>query len=183
MARRMRQAVTQNAWMKVEGMPDILRNIEKTISRTTGTRLEDEALVAGAKPIWSQAKQRVQALNLPPKLKQVLDAEVSIVKPRRPEPYVIVGTSQGAGVQKLGSLAGSWRGRRFVLNPYWIEFGVAGTKRNGGRFAGRGGEEQDVRGAYSRAQPFFRPAITTARPLVKAAIATALKKIVEDVGK
>lgn len=175
--RRMASNVGGKRLLKIEGVAEAIAEVERTLSRTTGKRLKEEVLVGGAKVIWSAAKRNVAALPVSNRIKQILDAEVAIIVPSRPEPYVIVGVSQKAGIKKLGSSG-------FIINPYWIEMGVGGAKRIGGKFAGRvKGGSADAQGQYSAPHPFFRPALSASRKGARTAIANGLKTLVQDVGK
>lgn len=146
-----RQAVTGRQLVKVDGMDEALKNIAKVMSKTTGEALKG-AYIEAAKVLWKQARANIRALPLSDKAKAVLTAEVSIMRAPANRPYAMVGMSQQAGIRKLG------KGGRFISNPYWFEFG---TKRG------------------MKPTPFFRPAVSMARPGIKEALAGGLKKVLD----
>lgn len=161
MARRgTRQAVSQKALLELEGMDAVLKNIEKTIDRMKGERIKNEAYVEAAKHIWSQAKRNVQALPISDRLKTILDAEIMINRGLRANQYVLAGVSQKAGMQKLGGQG------TFIINPYWVEKGIAGH----------------TRGPYSGGKPFFAPAVRSARSQVAETLKAKLLEIAADTG-
>jgi hypothetical protein len=155
-----RRAITTRKLVAIEGIPEVLANIAKVMNKTTAESLK-KLYIDAAKPVWSTAKRNISGLNVSPQLKQVLDAMVMINSAIPRNPYVLVGMSQQAGIRKLGK-------GRFIPNPYWFEFGTDARKRSGGGGTGR-----------ITPTPYFRPALTAARPLVKQAIVAGFPKILE----
>jgi hypothetical protein len=161
---RVKRGVTKGQLMKVEGMDGVLAEIEKRLDRVTGEAIKD-ALIEAGKPLWSQAKKDIAALKVSDRMKEILDAEVAMMRGKKKQPKIMVGMSQAAGKRKLG------RNRRSI-NPYWVEFGtqertgpphpVYGTKR--GRM---------------KPFPFFRNALEKAKPEIAQALASQLKEIIE----
>lgn len=159
-AKKARQAISQKKLLEIEGMDAVLKNIEKTIDRMKGERIKNEAYVEAAKHVWSQAKANVQALPISDRLKTILDAEISINRGLPANPYVLCGVSQKAGIQKLGGQG------NFIINPYWVEKGIAGH----------------TRGPYSGGKPFFVPAVKSARSKVAETLKAKLLEIATDTG-
>lgn len=159
MPKKTERLVGKRELVKVEGMKEALDKIQATLDRATGLEVKD-VFIDGAKPIWSKAKHNIQGLPISNRLKQILDAEVMIFRAKPKQPYVVVGVSQGAGIKKLGDTPGRWKGKAFIINPYWVEYGIRGRSK----------------GAYS-GHPFFRPALASARESVKEALANGFKEI------
>ena len=161
---RVKRGVTKGQLMKVEGMDEVLAEIEKRMDRVTGEAIKD-ALIEAGKPLWSQAKKNIAALPVSDRMKQILDAEVSIMRGKPKQPKIVVGMSQQAGIRKLGR-------KRRAINPYWVEFGTQE----------RTGPPHPVYGTNRgrmKPFPFWRDALKTARPEIAQTLAKQMKEIVE----
>jgi len=157
MAKRVqRQTVSKKQLLKVGGTAEVIAAIEAQMDRMTGEAIKD-ALINAAKPLWAQAKSNIAALPIGRPAKEMLDAQVSIMRGKPKQPKVVVGMSQHAGLKKLGGRHRSW-------NPYWWEFGTR--------------ERKGPRGAI-KATPFFRPAVTASKDQVRNRLAYELKLIVQ----
>ena len=170
MARKtVKQSVTKRQLMKVEGMEDVIANIEARIDRSMAEEIK-ETYVDAAKIIWSAVRKNIAALRIstgvddPSSInrasREMLDAQVSIMRGKPKQPRVVVGMSQKAGLKKLGGAHRSW-------NPYWWEFGT--QERTGPNHPIYG-----TRRGRIKPTPFFRSAVAASKAEVRDKLAAGL---------
>lgn len=159
---RAKQAVGKRDLVRVDGMPEVLENLKKRMERATAEAIK-ATLIDGGKPIWRQARANIQGLPVSARLKQILTAEVAMMKGKPKQPSIVVGISQAAGISRLGNQASSRGGKSFIINPYWVEKGIAGHRT----------------GPYT-GHPFFRPAVDSTKSEVVSRLSNGFKKLLVD---
>jgi hypothetical protein len=176
-----RLVIRQKGVAAIAGMNEVLSNIEKIIAATDAGELMTDLFVEASKHIWTQTKRNIASLPVSADLKEVLDAETIINRAKRGNPYVLVGMSQQAGIKKLGGrhLKMTRGGKRFIPSPYWFEFGTADRATGKSNSKGQKFFSFGRRTGRIQATPFFRPAVSAAKPLVKQALAKGFPQILE----
>ena len=142
--------VFRNDQITLEGIEARLANLQAKVMK--------DAFVTATKPAYGAILQNINALPVGTRLKEVLRPQVSISRGEDRKPNVLLGMSQGAGTKRLPN--------RFIVNPYWVEFGTMQRSTKGGRRTGR----------FS-ATPFFRPAVTASRGAIRQALVSELKAL------
>jgi hypothetical protein len=163
-----RQTVSKNQLLKVDGMDDVLEEIEKRMDRMTGEAIK-EALVNAAKPLFGQVKENIAGLSIGPKLKEMLTAQVAIMRGSKKVPRIMIGMSQDAGLHRRPDLFVRPDGKRKPVSPYWFEFGTAARVTDKGHATGA-----------IKSTPFWRPALSSSKDSIRNRLAYELKKIVQD---
>lgn len=153
-------AVSKNSLVKVDGMQGVLDGIAERLDNLEIGVLKD-AWITASKPLVRNVKQNISALPVGSRTKEVLQATLSISRGPDNKANVLVGMSQGAGVKRLPG--------RFILNPYWVEFGTAERVTKNGRRTGR-----------IKVNPFFRPGVTASRAELRAALASEFKALLVE---
>jgi hypothetical protein len=151
------QSVTTKSLVKLEGGQEVIDGIEARLANLKAEIIK-ESFVKAALPAYGAVLQNINALPVGNKLKEVLRPQVSISRGEDRKPNVLLGMSQGAGTKRLPD--------RFIVNPYWVEFGTAERSTKGGRRTGR----------FS-ATPYFRPAITASKGAIRQALVSELKAL------
>lgn len=150
-----RRAVTQRQLLQIYGIDDVLDKIAKVLDKTTGNAVKD-VYIDAAKPLWAQVKRNIAALPVSPRVKEILDAEMMINRGQDRKQHVLAGMSQQAGIKKLGL------GGRFILSPYWVEFGTS---------------------SGMRPHAYFRPALAATRAQIRSKLEAGFKEIIKDATK
>lgn len=161
MARR--QVVSTKSLLKVEGVAEIVKQLEAIIDQTTGKYLK-RVYVRGAALVSDQARANIQNLPISEQVKKVLTATVVTNEGPESKPNAISAVSQRAAERRLSAKQNGIR----VPNPFWFEYGT--VPRATGTGANRG---------MMKPTPFFRPAVEAKRAEVKQFLIDELRDILE----
>lgn len=160
-----RSGVTSRQLLKVEGVEEILKEIARRLpsNPVVGRKLKTVFLEA-AKPIQERAKHNIDGLPISFSARTLLKGQVVAGRGPAKHPNAFVALYQWAvNVASRKSEGGR------VPNPSWFEFGTVERVDKSGHKTGK-----------MTATPFFRPAITQARPEVKQVLVEGLKEVLVD---
>ncbi len=160
-----RSAVSKNSLLKIDGMDAVIKKveaiIEKTSGGTAGAKLKKQVYIPAATVISNQVRLQISNLDASKEVKEALAASVGTNEGKESQPNAIVIVSQPIGVRRLGEGV-------FVPNPYWYEYGTRS------RFTKKGARRGQI-----NPQPFFRPAVETARSKATNVLVDGLKKLID----
>ena len=159
-----RALITKGGLLKLEGLTEIVSQIEKIIENTSGGAAGKnlkKVYVKAASVISRQARRNIQALPISGQLKQVLSSTVVTNEGPENKSSAISKVSQKAGVKRV-------EGELYVGNPYWWEYGTVPRATSKG--ANRG---------QIKPTPFFRPAVNQAKGKAIEVLVDGLKKLIE----
>lgn len=160
-----RSVVTSRQLGKLIGVADVQKEIARRLPSNPllGKKLKT-LFLHSAQPIVAHAKQNIFGLPIGQTAKSVLVGQVVAGRGPAKHPNAFVAMYQWA----VNIAARKAEGGR-VPNPAWFEYGTVERVTKSGHRTGT-----------MTATPFFRPAITQARPEVRQRLVEGLKEVLVD---
>lgn len=153
-----RNVVTAGKLSRIEGVPEAIKEIERRLDRVKAKALKAK-YVEAADIVTAQVRANIDGMDVSSDLKRALKAAAVTNEGPEELPNAISRISQHAAIKALGTRDGR------IPNPSWWERGTVPRTWKSGKSTGQ-----------IRPQPFFRPAITMARP----AVVSFLTKVFKD---
>lgn len=159
-----RQSLT-GKWIRIEGIDEMQKRIAKIQTISDAKRFKERVLMPPALAVRDKARSNAPFLT--GRLRGAIFAAYGTPS----KPSVLVGVS--------------YKGEKGAPYAHLVEFGHENASASGHTISG-GGRTRKLSvfsGKRTPARPYFRPAITSTRPLVAKMVADGMRGMIEEAAK